>query len=196
MPEKIVIPNNAKKILLHACCAPCSGSIIERLRANGVECTLFFYNPNIHPEEEYQLRLAEQKALAEKTGAAFVAGEYDPQNWFARTKGLENEPERGQRCSACFAMRLERAARFAEEKGFSVFASTLGISRWKDLEQVNTCGLAAAAGYADLIYWTYNWRKQGGSQRMSQIAKEHKLYRQNYCGCVYSKRASEGKQHG
>lgn len=192
LPKEIPTPAanqqaKTKTILIHACCAPCSAAIIEKLKNDGYACKIIFYNPNIHPIEEYNLRRKEQESVALKMGVAFIALEYDPERWLTLTRGLENEPERGRRCEKCFMLRLERTARYAHENNFSIFTSTLGISRWKDMEQVNNCGINAAAVYPGLEYWTYNWRKKGGSQRMDQIAKEQNLYRQNYCGCVYSR---------
>jgi predicted adenine nucleotide alpha hydrolase (AANH) superfamily ATPase len=175
-------------VLLHSCCAPCSGEIMEALLASGIDYTIFFYNPNIHPLSEYEIRKEENKRFAEKYHVPFVDADYDSDNWFARTKGMEFEPERGHRCTACFDMRLERSALYAHENGFKVFTSSFGISRWKNFQQVNECGIRAAAPYPDLIYWTYNWRKKGGSQRMIEIAKRERFYQQEYCGCVHSLR--------
>src|SRR3546814_11443207 len=107
-------------------------------------------------------------------------------NWFDRVKGLENSPERGERCTVCFDMRFERTALYAHEHGFDTITSSLGISRWKDMNQINGCGERAAARYPELIYWTYNWRKGGGSARTLEISKREEFYQQEYCGCVYS----------
>jgi len=186
MNEPRLIPG--EKILLHACCAPCSGVIIERLQSQGLKVCVLFYNPNIHPAEEYDRRKTEQQLLAARMKAEFVELRYDPGIWHAGIRGLEQEPERGRRCERCFALRLDRAAQYAAGNHFRIFTSTLGISRFKDLDQVNRCGLEAATRYPGLTYWTFNWRKQGGSQRMAQLAKEQNLYRQQYCGCVYSMR--------
>jgi len=117
-----------------------------------------------------------------------VDADYDTSHWFGRVKGLEWEPERGVRCTACFDMRFERTALYAHEHGFKVITSSLGLSRWKDMNQINGCGVRAANRYAGMTYWTYNWRKGGGSQRMYQIAKRENFYQQEYCGCVYSLR--------
>ena len=181
-------PNGAKRILLHSCCAPCAGEIMEAMVVSGIQTTLFFYNPNIHPRTEYELRKEENIRFAEKLGMPFVDADYDTDNWFARVKGLEMEPERGARCTACFDMRFERTALYAAEHGFNLISSTLGISRWKDMNQINTSGTRAAARYADMIYWTFNWRKQGGAERMIDISKREEFYQQEYCGCIYSLR--------
>ncbi len=163
---------------------------MEAMRASGIDYTLFFYNPNIHPRKEYLLRKEENIAFAEKCHIPFVDGDYDTENWFARAKGLEWEPERGARCTMCFDIRFERTAHYAHEHGFAVITSSLGISRWKNLAQINACGERAAAKYPDMRYWTFNWRKGGGSQRMIEISKRERFYMQEYCGCVYSLRDS------
>lgn len=178
----------AEKILLHSCCAPCAGEIIETLRASDIALCVFFYNPNIHPQAEYTLRKDENIRFCEKLGVPFVDADYDLDNWFLRVRGLENEPERGRRCTACFDMRFERTALYAQENDYAVFSSTLGISRWKDMTQINDCGVRAAARYDAMTYWTFNWRKQGGSSRMIELAKRENFYQQEYCGCVYSLR--------
>jgi len=188
------LPLNTTKILVHSCCAPCSGSIIEQLNKENISCTILYYNPNIHPEAEYLKRKEEQKVLATKMNVAFVALEYAVDTWFSRIKGLENEPERGRRCSICFQMRLDKAAEYAHQNNFHLLTSTLGISRWKDMEQVNACGHKAAQKYPGLVYWAFNWRKKGGSQRMHEIARENNLYKQTYCGCVYSQKSKHQKE--
>lgn len=182
------IPENVSKILLHCCCAPCSGYIIEQLHANCAKFTVYFYNPNIFPFDEYEKRKTDNKRFAEKLGVPFIDADYDNENWQARVKGLENEPERGARCAKCFSMRLERAALYAHENGFDLLATSLGISRWKNLEQVNACGRKAVEPYKDLKFWDYNWRKDGGADRRFDVAKREGFYLQNYCGCIYSMR--------
>ena len=181
-------PVQGAKVLLHSCCAPCSGELMEAFAASGIDYTIFFYNPNIHPEREYELRKQENIRFARRHGVPFVDADYDVDNWFARAKGLEHEPERGARCTMCFDMRFERTALYAHEHGFAVMTSSLGISRWKDMSQINGCGHRAAAPYDGLVYWDYNWRKGGGSQRMIEISKRERFYQQEYCGCVYSLR--------
>ncbi len=114
--------------------------------------------------------------------------DYDKDNWFERVKGLEDEPERGARCTECFDMRFERSALFAKENNFGVYATTLGISRWKDMNQINASGTRSAERYDDVTYWDFNWRKQGGASRMIEISKREEFYQQEYCGCVYSLR--------
>ncbi len=126
-------PGGSSKLLLHSCCAPCSGEVMEALRQGGVDYTIYFYNPNIHPKKEYELRKAENIRFAEQFGVPFMDADYDKDNWFERARGMENEPERGARCTMCFDMRFERTALYAHENGFDWMSSALGISRWKDM---------------------------------------------------------------
>ncbi|CAB4243262.1 Epoxyqueuosine reductase QueH [Methylacidimicrobium sp. AP8] len=161
---------------------------MESILAAGCELTVFFYNPNIHPLREYELRKRENIAFARKLSVPFIDADYDTDRWFARVRGLEWEPERGARCTVCFDLRFERTALYAAEHGFPVFTSSLGISRWKDFDQVTRAGMRAAARYPGLTYWTYNWRKRGGSQRMIEISRQERFYQQEYCGCLYSLR--------
>jgi len=161
---------------------------MREMQRSDIGLTVLFYNPNIQPQAEYELRKAENKRFADELGIAFVDLDYDKDNWFARVKGLENEPERGARCTVCFDLRFERTALYAAEHGFSVFTSSLGISRSKNMAQINGCGENAASRFPHLSYWTLNWRKGGGSQRMIDVAKENHFYQQEYCGCVYSLR--------
>ena len=186
--ERKPLPDKHDKLLLHSCCAPCSGEVMEAMIASGIDFTIFFYNPNIHPRKEYELRKVENMRFAEECGVPFVDADYDRDNWFGRARGMENEPERGIRCTMCFDMRFERTALYANENGFPVITSSLGISRWKDMQQINNCGHRAAQRYDNLRYWDYNWRKNGGSARMIEISKREKFYQQEYCGCVYSLR--------
>jgi predicted adenine nucleotide alpha hydrolase (AANH) superfamily ATPase len=186
--KPLPLPADHGKVLLHSCCAPCSGEIMDAMRAAGIDYTIFFYNPNIHPFKEYELRKNENIRFAEKFHVPFVDADYDRDDWFARAKGMENEPERGIRCTMCFDMRLERTALYAHEHGFPVMTSSLGISRWKNMQQVNDCGIRAASRYPGLVYWDYNWRKGGGSARMIEISKREHFYQQEYCGCIYSLR--------
>ena len=175
-------------LLLHSCCAPCAGEIMEAVAASDIDTTVYFYNPNIHPIEEYEIRKEENKRYCDKLGFKFIDADYDKDNWFERIKGLEDEPERGARCTQCFDMRFERSALYAHENNFKVFATTLGISRWKNMDQINDSGKRAAQRYKTVEYWDFNWRKDGGSSRMIEISKEENFYQQEYCGCVYSLR--------
>ncbi|MCE0489117.1 epoxyqueuosine reductase QueH [Pantoea sp. Mb-10] len=186
--QPLPLPNGHNKVLLHSCCAPCSGEVMEAMLASGIDYTIFFYNPNIHPLREYELRKEENIRFAEQFGVPFVDADYDKDNWFERARGMEWEPERGVRCTMCFDMRFERTALYAHEHGFPVITSSLGISRWKNMQQINDCGVRAAARYPDMLYWEFNWRKGGGSSRMIEISKRERFYQQEYCGCIYSLR--------
>jgi predicted adenine nucleotide alpha hydrolase (AANH) superfamily ATPase len=186
--EKLQVPNCENRVLMHSCCAPCSGELMEAMVESGIKLTIFFYNPNIHPKKEYEMRKNENIRFAEKMNIDFIDADYDVQNWFSRAKGMEYDPERGIRCSMCFDMRFERTALHAHENGFKVITSSLSLSRWKDMEQINRSGIKAAGRYPDITYWTYNWRKNGGSSRMYEISKRENFYKQEYCGCIYSLR--------
>ncbi len=189
-----ILPSSSNKLLLHCCCAPCAGPPIEKMHKSGIDLTLFFYNPNIHPKKEYEIRKNENKRFADKLGIEFIDADYDVQEWFAKAKGMENDPERGNRCSMCFDMRFLRTADYASKNGFDIFSSSLGISRWKDMNQINRSGILAASFYENMKYWTYNWRKKdegdevSGSKRMYDLAKEEQFYKQEYCGCIFSLR--------
>ncbi len=186
--KKLELPQGHNKLLLHSCCAPCSGEVMETLIESEIDFSIFFYNPNIHPVKEYLIRKEENIRFAEKHNIEFIDCDYDTDNWFARAKGMENVPEKGIRCTMCFDMRFERTALYAYEHGFRLISSSLGISRWKDMQQINGCGIRAATHYPEIEYWDYNWRKNGGAHRMIEISKREEFYQQEYCGCVYSLR--------
>ena len=186
MEKRLIVPGNNQKVLLHSCCAVCSGPLIEQMINSDIELTLFFYNPNIHPRKEYEIRKNENKQFAKKLHVPFVDADYDVQDWFSRTKGLEKELERGKRCTMCFDIRMNRTALYAFKHRFKVITSSLSISRWKDISQVHRCGFDAAAKYDGMIYWDYNWRKW--SNRVYELAKQEGFYRQKYCGCIYSQK--------
>lgn len=171
-----------EKLLLASCCAPCSVGVIERLKEQGVDFTVLFYNPNIRPQAEYERRLNENKRVCQEAGIPFVALDYEQDVWQKAVKGLENEPERGARCSVCFKLRLVRAARFAKENGFTCFSSVFGISRFKNFNQVCQAGYEAAQE-ENIPYDATNWRKNGGLEFAERLGKEKNLYRQTYCGC-------------
>ena len=186
--SKLVLPDNKSKLLLHSCCAPCSGDIMKRLLDSDINYTVYFYNPNIHPYEEYMLRKEENMAFAKKYKIPFIDDDYNPRTWFEITKGMEHEPERGKRCSTCFDMRFIKTSEYAYNNGFDIISSTLGISRWKDMNQINNSGKYAASKFKGLSYWDFNWRKENGSHRMIEVSKDEGFYMQEYCGCVYSLR--------
>lgn len=188
---KIETPNGENKVLLHSCCAPCSSAIIECMLANGIRPTIFYCNPNIYPQEEYETRKAEAIRYVQDLGLDFIDADYDYMRWRETIKGLENEPERGGRCLKCFIMRLTETARYASEHGFTLFTTTLASSRWKNLAQINEAGRHAAALYPGTLYWEQNWRKGGLQDRRNQLLKEYDFYNQQYCGCEFSMRHEE-----
>lgn len=181
------------KVLLHACCAPCSSAIIECMVANGIRPTVFYYNPNIYPLEEYEIRKAEAKRFVTSQGLDFVDADYDYEAWKQGVCGMENEPERGKRCLTCFKMRLLATARFAAEHGFTMITTTLASSRWKSLEQINEAGRWAASQVEGVTFWEQNWRKGGLQERRNQLLKEYGFYNQLYCGCEFSLRSTKNK---
>jgi predicted adenine nucleotide alpha hydrolase (AANH) superfamily ATPase len=154
------------------------------------EVVVFFYNPNIHPRKEYEIRKEENKRYCEKIGVPFIDCDYDMENWYKRMKGMEYDPERGHRCTECFDMRMERAALYAHEHDFHAIATTNATSRWKDAKQVDDSGYRSAARYEGLKYWSYNWQSDEMTIRKYQISATEKFYKQEYCGCSYSLRDS------
>ena len=187
------------RVLLHACCAPCSSAIVEWMLQNGVRPTIFYYNPNIFPREEYEIRKQESKRHAEGLGIEWIDGDYDHAEWLQGVCGLEQEPERGRRCEQCFTLRLTAAARKAKELGIEWFATTLASSRWKSLEQIERAGLAAEQtvnaepstlnaqrSTLPVHFWARNWRKGGLQERRNQLLREYGFYNQQYCGCEFS----------
>ena len=196
MPEAGSI---VRKVLLHSCCAPCSGAMVEAMVDEGHDVTIFFYNPNIHPKKEYEMRKEENKRFASELGIPFLDLDGDVDEWYRRAKGMEFCPERGARCSMCFDMRLERTALHASEHGFDSFTTTNATSRWKDEAQVNASGYKAAAKYDGVEYWASDWQTAEMTARKYRINAERAFYKQEYCGCSYSlrdnnfHRAKEGK---
>ena len=170
------------KLLLLSCCAPCSVGVISDLKEQGVDFTVLFYNPNIQPQSEYIRRLEENRRICQLFDIPFIDLEYNPDFWKKMTKGLENEPEKGKRCDICFYIRLKKAAEFAKAHGFTQISSVLGISRWKNFDQVCRAGKLAEKE-TGIPYDETNWRKNGGLERTEKLGKEHQLYRQKYCGC-------------
>lgn len=185
------VPGNAKRVLLHTCCAPCSSAIIECLMQHNIRPTIYYCNPNIYPLEEYNIRKNECSRYARSLGLDIIDADYDHEEWRCTVKGLENEPERRGRCLQCFKMRLRDTARYAHENGFTVITTTLASSRWKSLEQINQAGHYAVEPYPDVIWWEQNWRKGGLSERRIAIIKEYNFYNQRYCGCEFSMRKDE-----
>ena len=185
------VPGNAKEILLHTCCAPCSSAIIECLMQHDIRPTIYYCNPNIYPLEEYNIRKNECSRYAQSLGLDIIDADYNHEAWRCTGQGHEGEPERGGRWLQCFKMRLLDTARYAHENGFSVITTTLASSRWKSLEQINQAGRYAVENYPDVIWWDQNWRKGGLSERRIAIIKEYGFYNQQYCGCEFSMRKEE-----
>lgn len=174
-----------ERLLLHSCCGPCSTRCIEALK-DAFRVTVLYYNPNITDPAEYAKRKAEQVRFLQESGwADLLDCPYDPQEFFAAVKGLEGEPEGGERCTRCFALRLMYTAQTAKREGFGWFGTTLSVSPHKDAARLNALGeqIAAQTG----LHWLYaDFKKQNGYLRSTQLAKQYHLYRQNYCGCIFS----------
>ena len=179
-------PEGVKDVLLHACCAPCSSAIVEWMMANQVRPVIYYFNPNIWPREEYEIRKQESKRHAESLGLTWIDGDYNHEEWRNGVCGLENEPERGRRCERCFTMRMIAAAREAKKQGLKYFTTTLASSRWKSLEQIERAGHEAELLVEGTSFWAQNWRKGGLYERRNQLLKEYDFYNQQYCGCEFS----------
>ena len=175
--SSIIVPEGCKKVLLHACCAPCSSAIVEWMVGHGIEPVIYYFNPNIYPLEEYEIRKNESKRHAESLGISWIDADYDHAAWRCAVTGLENEPERGKRCEMCFYHRLEATAKKAQELGIAFIATTLASSRWKSLEQIERAGNAAALKYG-VSFWAQNWRKDGLQERRNELLKEYGFYNQ------------------
>ncbi|GBE18555.1 hypothetical protein BMS3Abin16_01159 [archaeon BMS3Abin16] len=179
------------KLLLHICCAPCSTEAVTRL-LSGHEVTGFFYNPNIHPREEYDLRRRELEKYADEQNIPLIFSDYDVEHWTDLTGGLESEPEGGRRCTVCFQMRLEKTADVAAELGFDAFTTTLSISPHKNSAVINAVGAQASAKYG-VSFLAEDFKKKDGFKKSVESSKLHGLRRQSYCGCVYSKKERTSK---
>ena len=177
------------RLFLHACCAPCSSYVLEYL-SEYFEITVFFYNPNISPEEEYEKRVEEIRRLIGEMDfrypVEFVEGEYHPEEFFLMAKGLEKVPEGGERCFKCYRMRMEEAARLASEGGYDYFTTTLSISPLKNAAKINEIG-EELAGIYQVSHLPSDFKKKNGYKRSVELSAEHCLYRQNYCGCIFSR---------
>ena len=192
--EKIVagFQGERKSLLLHSCCAPCSSAVLEKLQEI-FDITVFFYNPNITEDVEYRKRVEEQKRLIGEFSAKnsnhpihIIEGEYDPSLFYAMAKGLEQCPEGGQRCFRCFELRLEKTAQVAKEGDYDFFTTTLTISPLKNAAKLNEIGEEMAQKY-EVSFLPSDFKKKEGYKRSIELSKEYDLYRQNYCGCIYSK---------
>ena len=175
--------------------------MIGEMQDKGIDVTIFFYNPNIHPRREYVIRKEENKRYAAELGIDFVDADYDTAEWHARAEGMELDPERGARCSMCFDMRMERTIQYAARHGFGAVATTNATSRWKSAAQVDEAGVRAAARFAEAaeargdtrpppVYWLYDWQTDAMTLRKYEISAEQRFYKQEYCGCVHSLRDS------
>lgn len=173
-----------KKLLLHTCCAPCVVVPFERLQSD-YEITCFFYNPNIHPEREYLQRLRELEKLSGVLGIGIIVQQYDSDRWFRLVKGLEQEPEGGKRCEVCFKMRLESTAKITKKQGFDIFTTTLTISPHKNATSVNQIGSDLAKQY-QIEFLEANFKKKNGYRKSIELSRLYNVYRQNYCGCIFS----------
>jgi predicted adenine nucleotide alpha hydrolase (AANH) superfamily ATPase len=188
--EKIAQEGKTPSLLLHSCCAPCSSYVLEYL-SSFFHITLFFYNPNIYPQEEYDLRLSEVKRLVNEINTnhpiKIIEGDYIPDVFYKAVRGMEQEEECGERCHACYRLRLEETARLAQKLGFDYFTTTLSIGPKKDSNKINEIAEEIAE-----IYKTYNlpsdFKRKKGYERSIVLSREHNLYRQNYCGCIFSRK--------
>ena len=187
--EKILNDINGQKLLLHSCCAPCSSYVLSYL-SDYFQISVLYYNPNISDEGEYNKRKSEQLRLISELPAKFpitiIDCDYEPEKFFEISKGLENCPEGGERCFGCYRLRLEKAAAAAKELGFDWFCTTLSISPLKNAEKINEIGNELAEKYG-VKFLPSDFKKKDGFKRSVEFSKKYGLYRQNYCGCVYSK---------
>ena len=186
--ERLVKEGQVLRLLLHSCCAPCSSYVLEYL-SEYFSITVFYYNPNIFPAEEYEKRVKEQEALIEKLPAkhriSFLEGPYEQERFYEMAKGLEREPEGGERCFRCYHLRLLEAVQMARAGGFDYFTTTLSISPMKNVHKLNEIGEKLAREYG-VAYLNSDFKKRDGYKRSIELSREYGLYRQDYCGCVYS----------
>lgn len=173
-----------KQFLLHTCCAPCSIAVIDELRKS-YDLTVFFYNPNIYPEEEYLKRKAEVVRVCTEWSVPMVNGDYEPEKWNDVVRGKENAPEGGLRCQACIGMRLERTAQEASARGTELFGTTLTMGRQKKASMIFPLAEEAALR-AGVMFYAEDWKKKGREDKAREMVKERGIYRQDYCGCKYS----------
>ena len=183
-----IAKNRGKKLLLHSCCAPCSTTCIERLKEH-LDITVFYYNPNIDSEEEFNLRANEQKRYCQKISVNCIVSDYDKKAFLDEVKGLENEVEGGKRCEKCFYLRLKKTALMGKELGFDYFATTLTVSPLKNARVLNDIGLELQQE-TGVKYLCTDFKKRNGYIRSTELSRKYDLYRQNYCGCVYSKNST------
>lgn len=193
--EEVTKNGVVPRLLMHSCCAPCSSYCLSYL-AKYFDITIYYYNPNISPEDEYRKRVEEQKRLINELPVvhkvSFAEGVYNPECFTEMAKGMEKIPEGGKRCFACYELRQRESARYAKENGFDFFTTTLSISPHKNAQKLNEIGLRLQEEYG-VRYLVSDFKKKGGYQESIRLSKEYDLYRQNYCGCIYSKQASLNK---
>lgn len=194
--KEIAALGTRPRLLLHSCCGPCSSYVLEYL-APYFNITVFYDNPNISPEAEFRFRAEEQKRLLAEmplpAPVSFLLGEYEPEKFYALAKGHETEPEGGGRCLSCYRLRLSRTAAAAASGGFDYFTTTLSISPHKNAQALNEIGRELAGEYG-VAYLFSDFKKKNGYRRSCQLSREYGLYRQDYCGCVYSKREAEARR--
>jgi predicted adenine nucleotide alpha hydrolase (AANH) superfamily ATPase len=177
---------NKRKMLVHLCCAPDALYVLSLLKEEYEVCG-YFYNPNIHPRQEYDLRLDETRKVARVLDIRLYEGLYDDERWLRITQKFKEEPEKGRRCDVCYAMRLEKTAQKASELGFDIFTTVMSLSPWKKAESLNRMGRMFASRYG-IRFLEADFKKKDGFRKSIELSKDHGLYRQNYCGCVYSKK--------
>lgn len=187
--EQLQKDGKVPSLFLHSCCAPCSSYVLEYL-SQYFQITVFYYNPNIYPDEEYDKRVQEQEQfiarLLAKNPISFVEGNFDKERFYEMAKGLEKVPEGGERCFRCYELRLREAAIKAREGGFDYFTTTLSISPMKNAQKLNEIGLKLQEEYG-VTYLCSDFKKKNGYKRSVELSAEYGMYRQDYCGCVYSK---------
>ncbi|MDD3149472.1 MAG: epoxyqueuosine reductase QueH [Candidatus Gastranaerophilales bacterium] len=178
---------NDEKILVHTCCAPCSTYPFENIMEQGLIPVGFFYNPNIHPQNEHDIRLNEFIDYCNKRKYELVVPKSNPNEWFCQIKGLENEPEKGKRCEICFDMRLKKTAEYAKNNGFQYFTTVLSISPHKNANLINEIGKKLEEKFG-VKFLEVDFKKKNGFKKSIEISRQYGLYRQDYCGCIYSKK--------
>lgn len=191
--KKITSENRVPKLIIHSCCAPCSSYVLEYL-SRYFKITVLYYNPNIFPKEEYEYRISEQERLIDSmqfvNDVKLIASGYTPEDFYSAVKGNENEPEGGKRCRLCFNVRLRYTAALAKKMNFDYFTTTLSISPLKNAEVLNKLGAEIGKEYG-VEYLQSDLKKRNGYKRSVELSKEYGLYRQDYCGCIYSKMERE-----
>jgi len=172
------------KLLLHVCCATCAAYVLETLHSD-YDLTAYYYNPNIYPKEEYQKRLTEARDYCQENSISFIEEPPDQDRWFLLTKGHENDSERGERCTICYEIRLEKTAQYAQKNGFDIFGTDLSISPHKDAKRLNRLGKELEKAYG-VKYLEADFKKREGFKKAMELSRKQGFYRQDYCGCIYS----------